>query len=163
MARVIPVAEISQMEAGQEVLAIRGTIVKVDKRSDGANEHGPWSLQRATLQDPDGKTIKIKFQNLSDQAHWLGKEVLLQCIKNDTGKFTGVRIKDDTYKGVTTRMLWVTPSADIGLAAVDADGNRRPAQQQQRVHIVKGWTPQCLLQVVCLLVEKQMQQSLVSQ
>jgi hypothetical protein len=134
MARIIPVAELAAMEDGEPIMAVRGVLTKVYPPFEGDNDNGHWSFQKAMFKDKTG-TAQVKFKDQPDRRHYQGKEVLLQCIKTEKGSFTGVKVKDDEYQGKTTRLIWVTPSADIGLAEEGANGAaaQPPAPQQTPV------------------------------
>jgi hypothetical protein len=122
MAQVRSVADLATMEDGEAILAVRGTLVKVYEHKAGESKNGAYSFQNATLKDKTGSAT-VKFKDVADKAHLRGKEVLLQCIKTEKGSFTGVKIKDETFKDKTTRFIWVTPSADIGLAEENGNGH----------------------------------------
>jgi hypothetical protein len=130
MARVIPVAELATMDDGEPIMVLRGVLTKVYDRSSGTNSNGDWSLQGAVLKDKTGET-PVKFNGFDDQKHLKGKEVLLECTKSSKGAFTGVKIKDDEWKGKITRYAWVTASANVGLAEENGNGNGHSEPQPQ--------------------------------
>ena len=126
MARIIPVAELAALVDGEPIMAVRGVLTKIYPPFEGDNDNGHWSFQKAMFKDKTG-TAQVKFKDLGDQRHLQGKEVLLQCIKTEKGAFTGVKVKDDEYNSKVTRLIWVTPSADIGLAQDDGAPPAPPA------------------------------------
>jgi len=81
--RLVTVPGILELRRGEQIPAIRGTIVEVGKRYAGTNEHGEWSIQNATLQTPEG-TIKLKFMNGEPLSVAKGCPVWLRSVDGST-------------------------------------------------------------------------------
>lgn len=111
--RLVTVPEILKLGPGEQVPAIRGTISEVGKRYAGTNEHGEWSIQNATLQTPEG-IIKLKVMNREPLSVQKGCPVWLRSVDGNKG-LSGLYAEDDEYRGKSTRIIKVTPSALIEL------------------------------------------------
>jgi len=116
--------------SGETVPAVKGTIKQVFDQNKGTNSHGDWKLQNIVLTDSAGE-IKVKIADRDPiPGNWKGKLVCIEC--NDGGKgMTGIKAKDDEYRGKVTRILSVTPTAHITL--VDANGGQAQQTQQPPV------------------------------
>lgn len=114
--RVVPIAQCYELQAGEIVPSVRGVLKEVWDRNSGQNAKGDWALQNLLLVDESGKDIKVKLQDRDAVPKtWKGREVYIYC--NDGGKgLTGIKAKDDEYRGKVSRILSVTPSAHVELA-----------------------------------------------
>lgn len=120
--RVIPLSEVLLMEPGEIVTATKGKLKSVFERNTGTNEHGDWSLQNLVITDGAAEIkVKVGDRDAIPQA-WKGKLIYLNSINGEKG-ITGLKIKSDTYKGTTSKILSATPTAEIGLE----DGSAAPA------------------------------------
>ncbi len=108
------------------VFAFKGTVKTVLKYNTGENEHGKWSFQSLVLVDPSGVEINAKLKDRDTfPANLKGKLVYFLSHQGDKG-WSGVKTKDDTFKGNTTRILWITPTAEVVEAAqYESGGNSR--------------------------------------
>lgn len=114
--RIIPLSEVLKMEPGETVASIRATVKAIFDRNTGTNSHGDWSLQGAMLIDASGVEIKAVIKDRDPiPAAWKNKSIIISCHNGDKG-LTGIKAKDDEYRGKVTRILSVTPSAVIELA-----------------------------------------------
>ena len=123
--RIVPIKEIFGLESGETVPAVKGTIKNVYDQSKGTNAHGDWKLQNIVVADGTGE-IKVKLADRDPiPLAWKGKQALIEC--NDGGKgLTGIKAKDDDYRGKVSRILSVTASAHVNLV----DGQAGPPVQQ---------------------------------
>jgi hypothetical protein len=129
MAKITPVAEIDQLEDGQEIILLKGRVVQMydAHRGEDAETGNRWSFQRFTLKDDTG-TRSVLLKNRDDDLpkSYRGKEIVIEAHKGDKG-WSGVYAFDDTdKKGKTTRIVKVTPTAQIYLAEA---GPTPPAQE----------------------------------
>jgi hypothetical protein len=124
--RVIPISDILAMDHDDTVDSVVGQITKIWKRNAGNNSNGDWSLQNLTLRDQTGE-IKVQLKDRDNLGpEWLNRTVSIFCNQGQRGK-TGVKAKDDTYKGQTTRILSVTPTAHVELHEENAPAQPPPA------------------------------------
>ncbi len=132
--RIVTIKEVLGLGSGEVVPAVKGTIKNVYDQNKGTNSHGDWKLQNLMLTDSTGE-IKVKVADRDPiPANWKGRVVCIEC--NDGGKgLTGIKAKDDEYRGKVSRILSVTPTAHMtlvepGQAAQPAQQPAQPAQQQ---------------------------------
>lgn len=130
MSKFYSASQIKELEDGIAVTAFKGKIKKIGKRFTGTSEKGDWSFQDVYLVDPSGEEIKGKLKDRDElDKKLLNQQVCLVAHKGDHG-WTGLKAKDDTYKDETTRVLWITSTAEIvkggELPADDAGGEPEP-------------------------------------
>ncbi len=115
--RLIPIKDLLAMEEEEAVPAMRGTIKRVFGRSEGSNEHGPWSLQNVIVTEPGNDKIEIKVK-LKDQEEVpeksKGRSLYVESHRGDRG-MTGIKIKEETYQGKPRKYLHVTKTATVTL------------------------------------------------
>jgi hypothetical protein len=138
MAKITPVAEIDQLEDGQEIILLKGRVVQMydAHRGEDAETGNRWSFQRFTLKDDTG-TRSVLLKNRDDDLpkSYRGKEIVIEAHKGDKG-WSGVYAFDDTdKKGKTTRIVKVTPTAQIYLAEA---GPTPPAQEPPAAQAPSG-------------------------
>jgi hypothetical protein len=121
--RVIHLSEVLQMEPGETVTATKGKLKSVFERNTGTNEHGDWSIQNVILADGELEIkVKVCDRETAIPSAWKGKLIYLTSVNGDKG-ITGLKVKEDTYKGKTSKILSATKTAEIGLQ----DGSEAPA------------------------------------
>lgn len=128
--KVMPIAELLDLDVGETVPSVRGKIKTLFERTSGSNNKGDWSFQNGTLASADGKAIiKFKMKDCDElPMSWKGKEVVL-CSVDSGRKMTGLYVKEDEYKGDTYKYLHITPTAEITLAG-KADGKGKAAKSK---------------------------------
>jgi len=110
------------MEEGEAIPQTKGTVTQIYDRSAGENAHGGWSFQTIVLKDgPAEIKVKIKDRDPFPPA-WKGKVIWLISHQDPKHGMTGLKIKLDTYQGKTTKLIWVTPTAEFMVH----DGTREP-------------------------------------
>ena len=110
--KVTTIAEALQQEEGLPIPAISGTLVALFKRTAGESSMGAYSFQNGTLKDATGE-MRITFKDRDEVSPSLrGKKITLLSYQGDKG-WSGVKTKSEEYKGVTSRVLWVTPTAEL--------------------------------------------------
>lgn len=115
--KVMTVKEISTLEDGAAVPAIKGVLTKIEKRKVGKTDIGEWSYENAVLQDSTGE-IKVTFKNREAlPADIADKQVHLLSHQGDRG-WTGINAKDDEYRGSVKRVLIVGKNAEVVESAV---------------------------------------------
>lgn len=98
---------------GEVIGSIAGKIKKVWEYKTGSGDHGEWSFQNIELVDGrDSIKVVLKDREELNDRDWTGVQVIISSTEGKKG-WNGVKAKDDEYKGKTTRIAWVTGSADI--------------------------------------------------
>lgn len=124
--RVVPIKELAVLTLGETVPSVRGKLTAIYDRKTGQGQNGEWSLQNCELTDSTGK-IKVKLDDRDAlPKDWRGREVYISCNNGDKG-LTGIKIKEETYKGNTSRILSVTESAHLDDAAAQEPPQDEPA------------------------------------
>lgn len=119
MPRIVTLKEALAYDKGEIIPSVRGKLTALYDRNSGTNDRGEWSIQNAELTDATGK-IKLKITDRDAlPKEWKGREVVLSCNDGNKG-LTGLKADDDTYKGKTSKIIKVTPSAHIDLAQADS-------------------------------------------
>lgn len=131
MPRIIPLAEIHQMEADEPIICTVGTLKKLFEPKTGTNSNGEWSIQHGTI-EKDGASIDLFIKDRPAIAQaWRGREIIIEAHKGDKG-WSGVYAYDDTYKGKTTRKIKITPTGQVALTgdapAAEPPPSKTPAQ-----------------------------------
>lgn len=109
------------MEQGETVTATKGKLKAVFERNTGTNEHGNWSIQNVIISDGDVEMkVKVCDRESAIPSAWKGKLIYLTSLNGDKG-ITGLKVKEDTYKGKTSKILSATKTAEIGLQDAEAD------------------------------------------
>jgi hypothetical protein len=112
MPRIVPLAEALKMDPGEQLPAIRGKVVKVGKYFSGESAKGPWSFQTLVI-DEGGTKADVKFKGRDQIAPDAVGKVAFVVANNGERGLTGLRVEDDEYNGKTTRIVLVTPSAEL--------------------------------------------------
>lgn len=121
--RKLTIAEVKALDDEELVPCIQGEVTAIYNRKEGESSKGPWSFQDLTLKDETAGEIKVTLNNRIALAKTAkGKTLMFTCSKGDHG-LTGVKAKDNEYNGKTTRLLWVTPSAEIDFVDGGSDNN----------------------------------------
>jgi hypothetical protein len=119
--RLVPIKEVLTM-AGENVPCCRGQITDVTKQLAGGEGEKAWRFQKLTIRDDSGE-IKVKIWDREAYPVTIkGQIVTLTCKDGEKG-LSGVKAKEDEYRGATSTILNVTPSGIIEL------GNGQPAPQ----------------------------------
>ena len=118
--RVVTIAEVLAMGPDEIVPCVHGKITAIFGAKAGTSDKGNWSFQNGEIMDASDK-IRI---TLKDRAvlgnEWKGKTVYITCKQGEKG-MTGIKRKDEEYRGQTKPILWVTPTAEITVAAPTAE------------------------------------------
>lgn len=116
--RVIHLSEVLQMEPGETVTATKGKLKAIFERNTGTNEHGDWSIQNVILADGEVEMkVKVCDRDAAIPSAWKGKLIYLTSVNGEKG-ITGLKVKEDTYKDKTSKILSATKTAEIGLQDV---------------------------------------------
>lgn len=100
-------------EEGDVIGSVSGRIQKVWDWKDGDGKYGRYSFQNIELVDGrDTIKVVLKDRDELNERDWKGAQVIISSTEGKKG-YTGVKAKDDVYKGKTTRIVWVTATADI--------------------------------------------------
>lgn len=110
--KAMTIQQVIESENDMPVISFKGTVKSVWQRRTGQKDGKPWAFQDITL-TADGKELKATLVNRDLMEESMKSKVisLISC-KGDHG-WSGVKTKDNTYNGKTTRLLWVTGSAEI--------------------------------------------------
>lgn len=110
--RTVTIADVFNLDHGETIPSIKGRIAEINRLNKGTNDKGEWSIQNITLTDPSG-AVKVKLLNRDElPMNWKGRTVYMFCHEGDKG-MTGLKAKDDDYRGKVTRIVSVTPTAHI--------------------------------------------------
>lgn len=116
--KVMTIAEVLELQDGQAVTAVRGTLVAVYPQKTGKYKSGPnvgneWRIQNCKLKDDTGE-IALKLDGRDPlPKNWQGNDVYLCQTKNGKGKWMGLTCVLDTYQGNTSTVLKATSTAEI--------------------------------------------------
>jgi hypothetical protein len=123
---------IPDLPEGTQLQAVEGKITAVYDYNQGQHpEHGPWSMQNATL-EWGGQKVKLNLKNRPDAKQFKGKHVIIEALHNqDKNKWSGIATEDNDYNGTVTRRLKITASAQMYDADSGGEAPRsEPARQQ---------------------------------
>lgn len=113
--RVLTLAEIQKLEPGETIPSFNAQIKEVKPYNQGTHaEYGPWTIQNLTVMDESG-IVPVKIKNHHEFGQdWRNCHAYFESGKSQKdGGLTGIKWKEDTYKGKTTRLIEVTASATI--------------------------------------------------
>lgn len=129
--RILPISDIlTQLDHDDTVDSVVAQVIDIHKRHSGTNANGEWSLQNLLIRDATGE-IKVQLKDREDfPTAFKNRVVCFECNQGPKGK-TGLKAKDDEYKGKKSRILSVTPTAQIDLHE-QATPATPPPQQTQR-------------------------------
>lgn len=125
--KVTTISELAQLEPGDSIRCVKGTIKSVLKWRDGNNDYGPWSVQTIVLSD--GKVeFKAKVWNRDElQRSLQGKEVYIQAGEGKKKEPIGLGIEENTHNNKTESLLVIRQEASIDLP----DGQAQAQAQAQ--------------------------------
>ena len=112
MPRIVPLSEALRMDPGEQLPAIRGKVLKVGKYFQGQSAKGPWSFQTITLEDGAVKA-DVKMKGRDQIPGTVVGKVMFAVANNGERGLTGVRAEEDEYQGKKSRLVLVTPSAEV--------------------------------------------------
>ena len=127
MPRIVPLSEALRMDPGEQLPAIRGKVVKVGKYFSGQSAKGPWSFQTLVIED-GGTKADVKFKGRDQIAPDAVGKVAFVVANNGERGLTGVRVEDDEYNGKKTRIVLVTPSAELTFGKGDWNTEKTPSK-----------------------------------
>jgi hypothetical protein len=139
--RIVPFKEAIALDYGEKIPSLRAKIKSVVQPSTGTNDHGDWTIQNVTVEDPaDPKaTIKLKlFDQPEIEQNWKGKVVLIESGTDKKGGICDVTLMQDTYKWKQgqpeKRMIEVRKEATINLdqGRQQEEEPKQPPQQRQQ-------------------------------
>lgn len=109
---VIPISQLLQANSGFIPPCVRGIVTDVFDQTSGTNEHGDWKIQNIWIKEGESK-IKVKVTDREALPKSLkGHGVVITCKEGDKG-LTGMKVKEDNYRGKSSIILSVTPTATI--------------------------------------------------
>lgn len=112
MPRIVSLADALKCDPKEQLPAVRGKVLKVGKYFSGQSAKGPWSFQTVTLEDGGTKAdVKFKGRDQFDGSA-VGKVMFVVAHNGERG-LTGVRAEEDEYNGKISRIVLVTPSAEV--------------------------------------------------
>lgn len=112
MPRIVSLSDALKSDPGEQLPAVRGKVNKVGKYFSGESAKGPWSFQTVTLDDSTAKA-EVKFKGREAFGPSVVGKVMFIVANNGERGLTGVRVEDDEYQGKVTRIVLVTPSAEV--------------------------------------------------
>lgn len=121
MSKVYSTNEVINLPPDSPVPCFKGKLVSLWPAKSGQNERGDWSFQNGEVKDGLGKTIRFTLKDRAALKAPNGAEIVFICHSGNRG-LTGVKAKDDEYKGKSQRVLWVTSTAEV-LINGRPDGN----------------------------------------
>lgn len=131
------------MQHDMPVMAVSGVVDSVYERNSGTNNHGDWAIQNIWIKDGKDK-IKVKITDREAIAPTLrGCKIYLCCTNTQSG-WQGLKVKDDTYKNKTSKILSCTPSAEISFpdGGATLPGQQQPAPNQNPAPAQQQSAPQ---------------------
>ena len=131
MPRIVPLSEALTLDAGEQLPAIRGKVVKVGKYFQGESAKGPWSFQTITLEDGAVKA-DVKMKGRDQIPGTVVGKVMFAVANNGERGLTGVRAEEDEYQGKKSRLVLVTPSAEVTFGKGDWPVGETPATEPDR-------------------------------
>ncbi len=130
--RLIPIKDALTFSPEENVPSVRGKVKEIYKPSTGSSDKGEWSFQNLVIVDESGQ-IKVKLKDREPlPLDYKGRVILISCKEGDKG-LSGVKIKEDEYRGKIDKVLWVTPSATID--RVEGSAPAAPQQAQANGHV----------------------------
>lgn len=130
--RVLKIDEIYKLDHDELIPSVKGVLIELKMSTPAKSDYNPnGTLQNGILRDNTGE-IKIKFRDRPElPQHLLNREIYIECKEGDKGK-SGIKAKDDTYRGETNRIISVTSTALINEADGVADNEPPPEENRNR-------------------------------
>jgi hypothetical protein len=128
--RIVPIKEALAYGAGETVPSVRGRITDVSKQIAGGQGEKAWKFQKLTIKDDSGEIV-AKIWDRDPIPHTVkGQTAVLSCKEGDKG-LTGIKAKEDDYRGVKSTILNITSTGiiDIGGGSAAAASETAPAAQ----------------------------------
>lgn len=111
----LSIEQLGHKEPGDSVRCFEGKITDAFPPKRGNKNGKDWALQNAKIEQ-GGSVIKVLFNH---EGHFLGKDSVGQTIRlmcsAKGNKLQGVTLAENTYNGVTERLLQVSRSAIVEL------------------------------------------------
>lgn len=129
--QVSKISELLVMQHDMPVMAVSGVVDSVFERNTGTNAHGDWAIQNIVIKDGKDK-IKVKVTDREALPMTIrGLKIYLCCTNTNSG-WQGLKVKEDTYKGKTNKILSCTSAAEISYpdGVVSSPAQQQPAQTQ---------------------------------
>ena len=118
--RILPLAEVKQLEPGTIVEATAGVIVEIFPQKSGKNRFGDWTLQKMFLADDSGARIEVKLVNHGAfEGNCLNHRLYLIAAQGKKG-LTGLRTEMDTYNGRNELILAAEKNVELTFEAPQA-------------------------------------------
>lgn len=131
MPQVTPIPQLLTMDNDMAVYAVKGKIKSLFRqRTSKPDAAKQWTCQDLLLMDAT-HSIKVQVWDHEPlpEAQWKGKAIYLLATHGDKG-WTGLKVKDNTWEGTTTKVLSVTRTGEIAEATVYESGQAgAPAPQ----------------------------------
>ena len=106
------ISEIKELKEKTTVDTMSGMVENVYERHAGTKEGRAWSMQNIMLKDASG-AVKVLLSGRKECPKSMeGKQVSFSSVNGEKG-LTGMYVKDDKYKGKTTRVVIVTEVATV--------------------------------------------------
>src|SRR4030095_13307366 len=124
--RLMSFSEINDLENGQQIPSLEGTVNKVFEPKTGVGEWGPWSLQNIILQDEHANEITCTWsgEDAFDPKQWEGKTILIESGKDKKEQLAGVRWEIRTKNGKKYESVKIDDRSKI--KALNGGGERQP-------------------------------------
>lgn len=103
------------MADGITIEAIHGRVTKVEKRFEGTNAKGAWSIQKIQVQDATG-AIKVMFSGLADiPQSWVGQDIYIQAGQSNgkTGGLCGLTSATDAKANPPEKIVKASEKAVV--------------------------------------------------
>ena len=133
--RLLTLKEIQALEIGETIPSFKAQIKESKPYNKGVHaEYGPWTIQNLTVMDGSG-IVPVKIKNHPEFGKdWFQKWVLFECgISKKDGSLAGIRWKEDTYKGNTTRVIEVNALATVEAIRVNPSTPEPEPEQEPEI------------------------------
>lgn len=110
--KVNTVSDLLEMSEGTVPEAFRGKIKSVFRPSTGEGKNGQYHMQKMLVTDGQS-TIEVMFDGRAEVSRQMeGSEVYCIASRGNRG-LSGLKRKENNYKGKITQQVWVYDSADV--------------------------------------------------
>ena len=119
--KVMSFPEINDLENGQQITALQGTLRKVCEQKTGVGDYGPWSLQNIILEDEHANELTITW---CCEDVWsgndIGKHLYFESGRDKKDQLAGIKREIKKKNGKTYESVKVDDRAKVKI--LDAGG-----------------------------------------
>jgi len=127
----LPFSKLADKEDGDAISQVEGVLTKIwDAKKGKTGKGSDYCLQNGELKEEGtGLTTDITFASANHEQpkSRKGCKLRITCHEGEKGK-SGVYMKQEEYKGKTTRKLWVTATAEV----VDINSSNGASQERSQ-------------------------------